>query len=77
MKQSVGTFTHRYSVVHGQTHSEVQKYKHSSEKLVDIRKLSQMTGFSEEQILESMEFGDFSHTEHGPSIRKQSVYIEV
>ena len=39
VKQSVGTFTHRYSVVHGQTHSAVQKSKHSSKKLVDIREI--------------------------------------
>ncbi|TKD72516.1 hypothetical protein [Pseudalkalibacillus hwajinpoensis] len=77
MKHSVGSFTHRYSVVHYQTQSAVQTSKLLSKKKVDIRQISQMTGFSEEQILESMEFGDPTLKLTRPTLPKQNIHLEV
>ncbi|WLR58708.1 hypothetical protein [Guptibacillus hwajinpoensis] len=77
MKHSVGTFTHRYSVVHHQTQVAIQHSKRLSKKKIDIRKLSQMTGFSEEQILESMEFGDPNVKVTRPTLPKQTLYLDV
>ncbi|MCA0988695.1 hypothetical protein [Guptibacillus algicola] len=77
MKQSVGTFNHRYSVVLYQTETAVKKSKSLSQKNVDIRKVSQMTGFSEEQILEAMEFGDPSFKLNRPSLPKQNIHLQV
>ncbi|WP_283152896.1 hypothetical protein [Guptibacillus hwajinpoensis] len=77
MKHSVGTFTHRYSVVHHQTQVAIQHSKRSSKKKIDIRKLSQMTGFSEEQILESMEFSDPNVKVSRPTLPKQTLYLDV
>ncbi|MBN8209661.1 hypothetical protein JI666_12965 [Bacillus sp. NTK071] len=78
MKHSVGSFAHRYSVVHYQTQSAVQSSKRLSKKKVDIRQISQMTGFSEEQILESMEFGDPTlKLNSRPTLPKQNLHLEV
>lgn len=77
VKQSPGTFNHRYSVVLYQAQTAVQKSKGMSQKNVDIRKLSQMTGFSEEQILEAMEFGDPSLKFNRPSLPKQNIHLQV
>ncbi len=77
MRHSVGNLTHRYSVVHDQTQLAVQNSKRLSNKKVDIRQLSQMTGFSEEQILESMEFGEVTSKGSRPLLPKQSLHLQV
>ncbi|WP_347551902.1 hypothetical protein ABFG93_07295 [Pseudalkalibacillus hwajinpoensis] len=76
MRHSVGTLTHRYSVVNYQTQAAVQNSKSMSKKKIDIRQLSQMTGFSEEQILESMEFGDPTLKGSRPA-PKQNIHLQV
>ncbi|MCA0173225.1 hypothetical protein [Bacillus sp. RAR_GA_16] len=77
MKQSIGSCTHRYSVVQHQAKMAIEHSKRLSKKKVDIRKLSQMTGFSEEQILESMEFGDPNFRAERPILPKQSIHLEI
>ena len=77
MKHSVGNLTHRYSVVHDQTQLAVQNSKRLSKNKVDIRQLSQMTGFSEEQILESMEFGEATSKVSRPSLPKQNLHLQI
>ncbi|WP_226659304.1 hypothetical protein [Pseudalkalibacillus hwajinpoensis] len=77
MKQSIGSCTHRYSVVQHQAKMAIEHSKRLSKKKVDIRKLSQMTGFSEEQILESMEFGDPNFKPERPTVPKQNIHLEI
>ncbi|WP_273836157.1 hypothetical protein [Guptibacillus sedimenti] len=77
MKQSIGSCTHRYSVVQHQTKMAIEHSKRLSKKKVDVRRISQMTGFSEEQILESMEFGDPDFKVERPTLPKQHIHLDL
>ena len=77
MKHSIGSCTHRYSVVQHQAEMAITHSKRLSKKKVDIRKIAQMTGFSEEQILESMEFGDPDFKVEHPTLSKQHLHLDL
>jgi hypothetical protein len=64
-------------VVQHQTKKAIDHSKRLSKKKVDVRKISQMTGFSEEQILESMEFGDADFKIERPTLPKRHIHLEL
>ncbi|MDP4552305.1 hypothetical protein Q9251_15615 [Alkalihalobacillus macyae] len=65
---SVMHFEHQYSVALYQLQTALQVIR-SANKVPDIKQLSQLTGYSEEHILESMEFGTSSYLQHKSSFQ--------
>jgi hypothetical protein len=59
----------KYTKVLYQAMVAIQFIKQHKEKACDIRQISILTGFSEEAILEAMEFGEYEqHNRHGKAL---------